>query len=217
MNDIIKVVIIEDDKELAFFLQELISNTEGFECEHIFYTGEDAIRGIPKLSPDVILTDVGLPEMSGVECIAFLKPLHPTINFLICTSYSDSETVFEALKAGATGYVTKGDDPNNILDAIRQIHAGGSPMSHHIARLVVNHFQVRKNLPETEHLSQRELDVLQPLSEGYRYKEIADQLHISPETVRTHVRNIYQKLSVTSRMEAINKVYGKRQDLKNRN
>lgn len=210
MESLIKVGIIEDDKELASFLRDLITTSKGFECKHIFYTGEEAIESIPDLDLDVVLTDVGLPRMSGIACIAYLKPLYPDLNFLICTSHSDAETVFEALKAGATGYLTKGDDPDEMLEAIRQIHQGGSPMSHHIARLVVNHFQVRKNLPEMEHLSDRELEILHPLSEGLRYKEIADQLFISPETVRTHVRNIYQKLRVTSRMEAVNKIYGKR-------
>lgn len=210
MKTRIQIGIIEDDRELAHFLKMIINSNPHFKCDSIFYTAEEAISEIPNMNVDVVLTDIGLPGASGIECIAYLKPLYPEINFLVCTNFEDSETVFEALKAGATGYLTKGDSPESILEAIEQVHQGGSPMTNHIARLVVQHFQTRRTSPEIKKLSNREQEILNLLSEGYRYKEIADNLFISAETVRTHIRNTYQKLQVSSRMEAINKIYGLR-------
>lgn len=205
----INIGIIEDDRELADFLKTMINSNPNFKCQAVYHTAEEAISQIPETNLDVVLTDIGLPGASGIECIAYLKPVFPELNFLVCTNFEDSETVFEALKAGATGYLTKGDSPETILEAIRQVHEGGSPMTNHIARLVVQHFQNRQISSEIKKLSHREQEILNLLSEGYRYKEIADNLYISAETVRTHIRNTYQKLQVTSRMEAINKVYGR--------
>lgn len=208
MNKTISVGIIEDNREFADFLMAIINSDSNFKCDAIYYTAEDAISQIPETNLNVVLTDIGLPGASGIECIAYLKPLKPNLNFLVCTNFEDSDTVFEALKAGATGYLTKGDSPENILEAIQQVHQGGSPMTHHIARLVVQHFQGRQTSSEIKKLSNREQEILDLLAEGYRYKEIADSLFISAETVRTHIRNTYQKLQVSSRMEAINKIYG---------
>lgn len=205
----IRVAIIEDEKEIRENLHLLISKSEGFVCENVFSNAEDALRALPNLDIDVALVDIHLPGKSGIECIKGLKPLCPNIHFLICTSFEDPENVFNALKAGATGYITKTLQPHKLLDAIADIHQGGSPMNSHIARMVVNHFNQDSQNKELEKLSQREQEILSALSKGYRYKEIADKYFISTETVRTHIRNIYSKLQVTSRTEALNKVYNR--------
>lgn len=206
---IIYVAIIEDEKEIRENLQALINNSEQFVCVDVFDNAEDAIKNIPSLQPDVVLVDIHLPGMSGIECIRTLKPRCPNINFLVSTSYEDAENVFNALKAGATGYLTKTVQPSKLLDAIADIHQGGSPMNSHIARMVVHQFNKEHTNPELEKLSKREVEIVEALSKGYRYKEIADMFFLSTETVRTHIRNIYAKLQVNSRTEALNKVYNR--------
>ena len=203
----VKVGIIEDEKEIRQSLQLLINGSEGFTCEHVFSNAEDAIANIPDLDLDVVLTDINLPGKSGIESIQELKPQCPKTNFLICTSFDDSENVFKALKAGATGYLTKTVQPSKLLDAIVDVYNGGSPMNSHIARKVVMSFNETQVNHELEKLSAREKDILELLSKGLRYKEIADRLFLSTETVRTHIRNIYGKLQVNSRTDALNKVY----------
>lgn len=204
----IEVAIIEDEQEIRQSLQLLINGSEGFTCSHTFANAEDAIQSLPSSSVNVVLADINLPGKSGVECIALLKPLCPGMQFLICTSFEDSENVFNALKAGATGYLTKTIQPSKLLDAITDIYNGGSPMNSHIARMVVGHFNHSHTNPELNKLSLREKEILEYLSKGYRYKEIADKLFLSTETVRTHIRNIYGKLQVNSRTDALNKAYG---------
>lgn len=203
----VKVGIIEDENEIRQSLQLLINGSEGFTCEHVFSNAEDAIASIPDLDLDVVLTDINLPGKSGIESIQELKPQCPKTNFLICTSFDDSENVFKALKAGATGYLTKTVQPSKLLDAIVDVYNGGSPMNSHIARKVVMSFNETQVNQELEKLSAREKDILELLSKGLRYKEIADRLFLSTETVRTHIRNIYGKLQVNSRTDALNKVY----------
>jgi DNA-binding NarL/FixJ family response regulator len=205
----IQVGIIEDEKEIRESLKTLIDGCEGFSCIHTFSTGEEALAALPGLLLDVVLTDIHLPGKSGIECVAELKPKCPNTQFLMCTSFEDTESVFKALKAGATGYLTKTTQASKLLDAIVEVHKGGSPMSSHIARKIVASFQQTDENKELEKLSQREQEILGLLSKGLRYKEIADQLFVSTETVRTHIRNIYQKLQVNSRTEALNKVFGK--------
>lgn len=203
----IQVGIIEDEKQIRESLQLLINGSEGFSCVHTFSNAEDAVVALPALSLDVVLTDINLPGMTGIECIALIKDQCPSANFLICTSFDDSENVFKALKAGATGYLTKTTQPSKLLDAINEIFKGGSPMNTHIARKVVSSFnEIRQNI-ELQKLTSREQLILDYLSQGLRYKEIADKLFLSTETVRTHIRNIYQKLHVNSRTDALNKVY----------
>ena len=205
----IKVAIIEDEIEIRQSLTLIIDGSEGFSCMHSFSNGEDALIAIPKAEIDVVLTDINLPGMSGIDCIHKLKPLNPKVNYLICTSFEDTETVFKALKAGATGYLTKTTQPSKLLDAIVEVHNGGSPMSSHIARKVVGSFNESATIESLEKLSAREKELVYLLSRGYRYKEIADKLFLSTETVRTHIRNIYEKLQVNSRTDALNKIFKK--------
>lgn len=204
----IHVAIIEDEKQIRESLAILINGSEGFVCLNALENAEDAIAAIPGLEVDVVLTDIHLPAKDGIQCIAELKPLCPDVQFVMCTSFEDTDSVFRALKAGATGYLTKTTQPSKLLDAIVEVHKGGSPMSSHIARKVVASFlpDTRPN-PELQKLSEREKEILQFLSMGLRYKEIADKLFLSTETVRTHIRNIYEKLQVNSRTEALNKTF----------
>lgn len=204
----IKVVIVEDDLVLSQEIQRLIDESEGFVCLATFDNAEEAIEKIPSLSPDVVLTDIHLPAKSGIDCIQELKPLCPAINFLICTSFEDTETVFKALKAGASGYLVKTTKASILLDSLADVNRGGAPMSSQIARKVVSSFHQVESNKELEKLSKREKEILDLLSKGYRYKEIADELFVSSDTVRTHIYNIYQKLQVNSRTDAINKING---------
>ncbi len=203
----INVAIIEDEKEIRESLQQLFKNSEDYICENVYSNAEEAIQHLPNSNVNVALTDINLPGKSGIECIEILKPKCPTINFLICTSFEDTDNVFKALKAGAIGYLVKTIQPSKLLDAITEAHHGGSPMSSHIARKVVLSFNEVTENKELEKLSNREKEILNLLSKGLRYKEIADLLFVSNETVRTHIRNIYEKLQVNSRTEALNKIY----------
>lgn len=205
----LKIGIVEDDQRIRESMAILINGSEGFLCEHTFETAEEAILKIASLNLDVVLMDIQLPEKSGIECIAELKPKCEHTQFIIFTSFEDTESVFKALKAGATGYLTKTTQPSKILDALLDVHKGGSPMSSHIARKIVGSFHTTEQNQELEKLSKREQEILNLLSQGYRYKEIADKLFLSTATVRTHIRNIYEKLQVNSGIEAINKVFPK--------
>jgi len=205
----IKVGIIEDEKEIREGLKFLINGSEGFTCIDTFENAKEALEKIPSLNLDVVLTDIHLPHKTGIECVLELKPLCPNTQFLMCTSVEETESVFQALKAGATGYLTKTTQPSKLLDAILEIHKGGSPMSGHIARKVISSFQKTEKNTELEKLSQREQEIIKLLSKGFRYKEIADKIFVSTETVRTHIRNIYQKLQVNSCVDALNKTFPK--------
>jgi len=207
----IKIIIIEDQKEIRDMLAALINGSEGFSCIKTFENAEDAIKNIAGLKPDVVLVDIHLPQQSGVDCVIHLKPLCPHTQFVMCTSLEDTETIFSALKAGASGYLTKSTSSAKLLEAITEVHKGGSPMSSQIARKVVNSFQPQtaKINIHLEALSKREQEIVTLLSKGLRYKEIAGMLFVSTETVRTHIRNIYEKLQVNSRTEALNKVFQK--------
>ena len=209
----IQIAIIEDQDEIRDMLTILISGSEGFECVASYSNAEDAIAGIPGLKPDVVLVDIHLPGQSGISCITQLKPLCPETQFMIRTSLEDTDTIFEALKAGANGYIVKSTSPSKLLDAIVEVYHGGSPMSSQIARKVVSSFQkneISKIKTKVALLIKRENEILHLLSKGLRYKEIADQLFLSTETIRTHIRNIYEKLQVNSRTDALNKAFGNR-------
>jgi len=203
----LKIAIIEDEKSIRDNIALLLESHKGFEVIGMFATGEDAIINIPLINPDVVLVDINLPNKSGIDCITELKPICPNTQFLVSTSFEDTETVFNALKAGATGYLTKTIQSEKLLKSIVEVTNGGSPMSSHIARKVVDFFSFVKPGKDIEKLTERELQILKLLSQGLRYKEIAETTFISTETVRKHINNIYRKLQVQSSIEAINKVF----------
>jgi len=200
----IKVAIVEDNEKIREGLAVLIGGSEGFYCSATYETAEEALRGIPSLNPDVVLMDIHLPKMSGIECVEKLKEKSPDLQVMMLTVYEDDEKVFKSILAGATGYILKRTPPAELLEAIRELHEGGSPMSDQIARKVVQAFQeMGRSSKETENLSDREMEILSYLAKGYHDKEIADKFFLSVKTVRTHLRNIYQKLHVRSRTEAV--------------
>lgn len=203
----ISVAIVEDVKEIREGLQLLIDSSDGFVCRFAYATGEQAIAKIPEVQPDVVLMDVNLPGISGIQCLRQIKALCPGTQFIMSTVYEDDDTIFESLMAGATGYLLKKIEPARILEAIRDVYNGGSPMSAQIARKVISSFQHRSGIDEADVLTPKEKEILKALAKGLRYKEIAADMHISVETVRSHARNIYDKLHVQSRTEALNKVY----------
>jgi len=207
----IQIIIIEDNNEIRNALETLVNNHPEFQCTGCFASAEDALLNIEIVTFDVALVDIHLPGISGIELIRKLKPKLPEKQFVIQTIFDDTETVFNALKYGATGYLLKSAPPEKIIDAINEVYNGGSPMSGQIARKVISSFSTQevKN-PCLECLSTREMEILDLLSKGFRYKEIGVKLFISTETVRTHIRNIYKKLQVESGIEAINKAFGKK-------
>ena len=205
----IEVVIIEDIKEIREGLQTLIAGSDGFACKRTFSNAEQAIKELPALTPDVVLMDIHLPGINGIEAVRKLKTLCDGTQFIMSTVYEDDENIFESLKAGASGYLLKKTAPSKILDAITEVYNGGSPMSSQIARKVIASFQHKDSIDEADILTPKEKEILKELAKGLRYKEIADEMKISIETVRSHARKIYEKLQVQSRTEALNKVYGR--------
>ncbi len=204
----INVAIVEDLEEIREALRVLINGSQGFSCTHVFADAEEATRQLPLLEPDVALVDIHLPGRSGTECVRELKPQMPSTQFMMCTVYDDDDNIFDALQAGATGYLLKRTSPAQILEAIRELQAGGSPMSSEVARRVINSIH-KKNAPSAavEVLTDREKEILDLLALGFLYKEIADKLSISKETVKKHIHNIYEKLHVQTRTEALNKAF----------
>jgi DNA-binding NarL/FixJ family response regulator len=200
-----RLVIVEDDAITRQNITAFLSTTPEFEVLGSFEKAELALQEIDFSICDVLLTDIDLPGISGIELISQLKPKYSRLQCIVLTVFEDDDHVFNALKAGATGYLLKGARPSKLIDAIDEVVAGGSPMTGTIARKVMESFR-QKEVLQSEELTERENGLLSLLAQGLRYKEIADQLGISVETVRTHVRNIYQKLQVQSRMEAINKI-----------
>ena len=208
MKDLINIVIVEDDKVMLEGLQTIINMHPGFECVAGYFSAEDAIKNIHNNIPEIILMDMNLPGMSGIDCVKILKPQLPETQFMMCTVYEDNDSIFESLCAGATGYILKNSVPAKIYEAINDLYNGGSPMSSTIARKVISTFSKKEpNIIETNKITKRETEILDLLAKGYRYKEIADLLFISFDTVRTHIHHIYEKLQVQSRTEAINKFY----------
>ena len=200
----IRVAIVEDNTEIREGLSALINGFPGYRCVATYPDAEKALRGLPTQDVDVVLMDINLPGMSGIECVEELKERSPDMEFMMLTVYEDDDRIFKSLMAGATGYILKKTPPSELLDAIRDLHNGGSPMSEGIARRVVQAFhQMGGSSKETENLSQRESEILSHLAKGYHDKEIAEKLFLSVETVRTHLRNIYKKLHVRSRTEAV--------------
>ncbi|MGA2748706.1 MAG: response regulator transcription factor [Verrucomicrobiota bacterium] len=198
------VAIVEDDKGLREQLIAILRTASDIRCVGAFATAEEALAKIPILNPDVVLMDIGLPGMSGIQCVAQLKRLDPSPQIIMVTVYEDTDRIFKALKAGANGYLVKSSPPDKLLEAVRDVDTGGAPMSSHIACKVVEHFHVRAPAyPEKDNLTPREEQVLTLLASGFLYKEIGDQLGISVETVRSHVKNICQKMHVRNRVEAV--------------
>ncbi len=204
----ITVAIVEDTDDIREALRVLINGSQGFECVHVFPSAEEALEKMPGEGIDVVLMDIGLPGISGIECMKVLQPRMPETQFMISTVYDDDDYIFSALQSGATGYMLKRTSPAQILEAIRDLHSGGSPMSSEIARRVVAFMQKsKKPSSATDCLTERELEILDFLAKGYLYKEIATELFISKETVKKHIHNIYDKLQVQTRTEAINKAF----------
>ena len=206
----ISIAIIEDDTVTRESLKTIIQTTEGFECAGSFEDAETGLEFLTGQPADIVLMDIHLPVMDGIECVRQLKSIHPEMQFIMCTIFRDDDSVFNALKAGATGYLLKNDEPGKIIDAIHEIHSGGSPMTPQIARRVLESFKSPVVNENFQLLTKRENEMLCLLVKGLRYKEIADKLFISTATVRTHIYNIYQKLHVQSRTDAINKLFGEK-------
>src|SRR5882724_1243949 len=200
------VIIVEDNQGLREQLLQILETVPDLKCLGAFVSGEEALPKILEKKPDVVLMDIKLPGMSGIQCVAEIKKAAPGIQIIMVTVYVDSESIFRALKAGASGYLVKSSPPEQLLEAIRDVYKGGAPMSSHIARKVVKHFHLLgPSIQETENISHREREVLDLLSKGFIYKEIGEQLNIGAETVRSHVKNICQKMHVRSRLEAVAK------------
>ncbi|HTL58402.1 MAG TPA: response regulator transcription factor [Candidatus Limnocylindrales bacterium] len=200
------VSIVEDNEQLRTTLARVINRAEGFRCLSHYGDAESALEALPKDKPQVVLMDINLPGINGVECVRRLKQLLPEIQVMMLTVYEDTENIFNALAAGAAGYLLKRTKSAELLEAIREVHNGGSPMTAHIARKVTQSFQrAGPSARPTENLSEREQEVLDCLSQGFLYKEIAEKLGISYETVHTYIRRIYEKLQVRTRTEAVAK------------
>jgi DNA-binding NarL/FixJ family response regulator len=199
------VSIVEDNEKLRGTLARVLNRAEGFRCVSQHPDAEDALKELPGVKPDVVLMDINLPGMNGVECVRQLKKLLPDVQMIMLTVYEDTDNIFEALSAGASGYLLKRTTSAELVAAIRDVLRGGSPMTAHIARKVVQSFQRSAPAQPADNLSEREQQVLDLLSRGLMYKEIADKLQISYETVHTYIRRIYEKLRVRTRTEAVAK------------
>jgi len=202
----ISVSIVDDEKELRQSITTFVSGSPGFKYVSAYGSAEAALKGLPTDQTDVVLMDINLGGMSGIECVEKLKATAPALQILMLTVYEDTDQIFKALAAGASGYLLKRSSPTKLLQAIREVHAGGSPMTSSIARKVVASFQKSSQTAEKQvHLSPREEMVLNCLAKGSTYKQIADELDISIDTIRTYLRRIYEKLHVQSRTEAVAK------------
>ena len=206
----ITVTIVEDLIEVRESLEKLISNSEEFLLLSSYNNAEEAQIKIPEEQPEIVIMDINLPGLSGIDCIRKIKDDCPHTQFMMYTIFEDDEKVFEALEAGANGYLLKKTSKEKITAALKELHDGGSPMSTHIARKVTQSFQKRNHLNEQSNLlTHKEKEVLGLLSKGFLYKEIGEHLHISINTVKQHIHKIYEKLHVSNRTEAINRLYGK--------
>jgi DNA-binding NarL/FixJ family response regulator len=202
----IPVSIVEDDAQARQILADWIRRADGFRCVSEHGSAETALAALPAEKPEVVLMDINLPGMNGIECVRQLKPVLPGTQFLMLTVYEDADHIFNALMVGATGYLLKQTPRNELLAALKQVHAGGSPMTSNIARKVVQSFQRQSQAAADDvELSPREAEVLELLARGYLYKEIAEALTISLPTVNTYIRRIYEKLHVRSRAQAVAK------------
>ena len=200
------IAIIEDDDKIRTYLvKQMRLNMETGDIFE-FSNGEQAVKELSIEPFEIALFDINFPGIDGIECIRKLKLIHPRMQFMVLTIYDNADNIFKALRAGANSYILKSTPPDRVIEAIHELYNGGSPISSEIARKVIEAFQVKENGNEYfQHLSKREQEMLEQLSHGFRYKEIADNLFVSTETVRTHIRNIYEKLQVNSRIQALKK------------
>jgi DNA-binding NarL/FixJ family response regulator len=204
---VIRVAIVDDDEEIRDGLSWIIGRTEGYLLTGVYKNYTEALQGIGETEPDVVLMDIGLPGKSGIDCVRELKEKFPKVQFVMQTVYADDENIFQSLRAGASGYLLKKLPAAKFLQAISDAYEGGAPMSGEIARKVLNYFQTPAKRSSADYeLSGREVEVLKALTEGHSYKAIADKLFVSVHTVRFHLHNIYDKLHVSSRAEAVAKV-----------
>ena len=199
-NETIHIAIVEDDNEIRQTLTLIIDGSMGFRCKHAFPDGESALASLGNLPVDVVLMDIDLPGKSGIEVTRQLKQQCPEVDFIMLTVQSDDDSIFESLCAGASGYLLKDTSPADLLKHIKEVFEGGAPMSSQIARRIINSFRIISNP-----LSERETEVLKMLSMGKNYKDVAEEIYLSPHTVKTHIKNIYSKLHVKNRAEAIYK------------
>lgn len=207
----ITISIVEDNAGTREMLSKLFNRSPGLACLHVYPTGEDAVRGIPRAPSDVAVVDINLPGMSGIECVGQLKQLVPALQVLMLTTYEESDLIFGSLRAGANGYLLKTMPAGELVESVRQVRAGGAPMSMQIARKVIAHFHAPDRAPgRMAQLTNRENEVLGLLAKGRLYKEISEQLGISMSTVRTHIHTIYEKLHVQTRTEAVVKFIGRK-------
>ncbi|MGC3988638.1 MAG: response regulator transcription factor [Chthoniobacteraceae bacterium] len=205
----IRVSLVEDDRATREGFVKLLRFAPEIVCLGAYATVAEAVQEIPRHLPDVVLMDINLGSGSGIDCVAQLKQAHPELQIVMLTTYDDSEMIFNSLRVGASGYLLKRSAAGEIVDAIREVQAGGAPMSAQIARKVVSHFQqIRQPSTEVDQLTKREREILTLLAKGLPYKQIAGQLNISPSTVHGHLHTIYHKLHVQSRTEAVVKFLG---------
>ncbi len=211
MKPSITVAIVEDKEPIRQSLAILVDGAQGFSCLATFENAELALAYLPTHCVDVVLMDIDLPGMNGIDCVRQLKVSCPGTQFMMCTMYDEDETVFDALKAGANAYILKRSPPHKLLEAITELHEGGAPMSSTIARKIAGSFHINPAVStELDVLTAREREILERLSKGYSHKEVASELFISPTTVRKHIFNIYEKLQVHSKVEAVNKYLGRK-------
>ena len=205
----IAISIVEDQRDMRESLVEWLNNAPGLRCVGAHASAEEALRDIPGEQPDVVLMDINLTGMNGIQCVGRLNQMLPRIQVLMLTTYDESDLIFDSLRSGANGYLLKNMPRAELVAAVEQVHAGGAPMSFKIARKVIDHFhKTPKTASELDQLTVREHDILKLLAKGYMYKEIADHLGISMSTVRTHISAVYEKLHVQSRTEAAMKLVG---------
>jgi len=206
----IRVSIVEDNRGTRESLTELLGRAPALRFVNAYPNGEDALQRMSADAPDVVLMDINLPKMNGIQCVEQLKQQLPKTQVLMLTTYEEGDLIFDSLRKGASGYLLKNMPPAELIQAIEQVHAGGAPMSMQIARKVVSHFQqIKKPQSDMEQLTKREHEILALLAKGYLYKEIADQLGITLSTVRAHLHTVYEKLHVQSRTEAVVKFLGR--------
>ncbi|MEX1132947.1 MAG: response regulator transcription factor [Flavobacteriales bacterium] len=206
----IRVSIVEDDEILLDAFAAAVLEHPALELVGRHLSAEPFVAAIGSELPHVVIMDIGLPGISGIETLLLLKPKFRDVQFVMCTVQDDDDSLFRAICAGATGYLVKNASPVQLITAVQEVHAGGSPMSAGIARRVLANLRpTRTPAPEIAQLTERERQVLEELAQGYRYKEIAERLTVSMDTVRTHIRNLYHKLQVSSRTDALNKLDGR--------